>query len=457
MKKVLILAYDFPPYVSVGGLRPYNWYRYLKEFDAEPVVITRQWENKHGNQLDYIDSGSSSETIVEKTAYGTIIRTPYQPNFANRLMLKYGEKKYRILRKSISAFYEFAQFILPIGPKAELYRGAKHYLKNNEVDVIIATGDPFVLFSFASKLSKEFGIPWIADYRDPWSQSFSAKKGIIQRKIDYFFEKKYVRTANSLITVDILFKLKLAQFFPTKQINILPNGFDPIEIDKTKNIEQNNSLLTFAFIGTIYLWHPLNRLLESFSNFVKENPQSQILIKFYGINDMEFIEEKSKKLFPELLDKLIFLSKIPNGDLLQRVSKDNVLLLFNYYQFTGTKIYDYLGLKRRILLCFENDREANKLKEQYYFKTIETDICPQIDIINETNSGVIVEDAAHLKEVLKELYKEFEEKGFIACDSIGVEKYSRKIQVEKLAELVRHLDKLDDRAQRPRAQGNPAR
>ncbi len=32
MKKVLILAYDFPPYVSVGGLRPYSWYKYFKEF-----------------------------------------------------------------------------------------------------------------------------------------------------------------------------------------------------------------------------------------------------------------------------------------------------------------------------------------------------------------------------------------------------------------------------------------
>jgi hypothetical protein len=437
MKKVLILAYDFPPYVSVGGLRPYNWYLYLKEFDVDPIVITRQWENKHGNQLDYIDSGSSTKTIVEKTKHGTIIRTPYHPNFANRLMLKYGEKKYRILRKSISAFYEFAQFIVPSGPKVNLYRGAKEYLKNNKVDVIISTGDPFILFSFASKLSKQFDIPWIADYRDPWSQSFSAKKGIIQRKIDYFFEKKIVRSAESIVTVDLLFKLKLAQFFPTKQINILPNGFDPIEIEKTKEIQQNNNLLTFSFIGTIYLWHPINRLLESFSNFVKENPQAQILIKFYGINDMEFIEEKSKKLFPELLDKLIFLPKIPNGELLQMLAKDNILLLFNYYQFTGTKIYDYLGLKRRILLCFENDKEANKLKEHYYFKTIETDISPQIDIINETNSGIIVKDASHLEEVLKELYTEFEEKGFIACDSVGVEKYSRKIQVEKLANLLK--------------------
>jgi hypothetical protein len=44
MKKVLILAYDFPPYVSVGGLRPHAWYNYLKEFGVEPIVVTRQWE-----------------------------------------------------------------------------------------------------------------------------------------------------------------------------------------------------------------------------------------------------------------------------------------------------------------------------------------------------------------------------------------------------------------------------
>jgi hypothetical protein len=439
MKKVLILAYDFPPYVSVGGIRPYNWYKHLKEFGVEPIVVTRQWGNAHGNHLDYISAGESEESIIENTEFGIIIKTPYKPNFANRLMLKYGDEKYRILRKSFSAFYELAQFIFPIGPKVELYRGAREFLKNNEVDVILATGDPFVLFSFASKLSKEFGIPWVADYRDPWSQSFSAKKGIIQRKIDYFFENKIVRSAHSISPVDLLFKLKLAQLFPTKQLTILPNGFDSIEIDKTKQIQQNNKLLTFSFIGTIYLWHPLNQLLSSFSNFTKENPQFNFLIKFYGINNMEIIKERTKKLFPEVIDKLIFLPKIPNGELLQLVSNDNVLLLFNYYQFTGTKIYDYLGLRRKILLCFENDQEALKLKEQYYFKTIETDICPQIDIINETNAGIIVKDAAHLKEVIKELYVEFQEKGEISFHSVGVEKYSRKIQVEQLAGIIKGM------------------
>jgi hypothetical protein len=42
-------------------------------------------------------------------------------------------------------------------------------------------------------------------------------------------------------------------------------------------------------------------------------------------------------------------------------------------------------------------------------------------------------------EVLEELYEGFQSTGQIACDSIGVEKYSRKIQVEKLAELVKEM------------------
>jgi hypothetical protein len=50
-----------------------------------------------------------------------------------------------------------------------------------------------------------------------------------------------------------------------------------------------------------------------------------------------------------------------------------------------------------------------------------------------------VKDSHHLQQVLQELYAEFEEKGFIACDSIGVENYSRKIQVERLAELVKEI------------------
>ena len=97
-----------------------------------------------------------------------------------------------------------------------------------------------------------------------------------------------------------------------------------------------------------------------------------------------------------------------------------------------------------IKICCRNFKHKfrftlKNLKNQYYFHSIETDITPQIDIINQTNSGIIVRDSEHLLEVLKDLYDEYQATGQIACDSIGVEKYSRKIQVEKLAELIKSI------------------
>ena len=117
MLKVLILAYDFPPYVSVGGLRPYHWYKEFQAYGIEPTVITRQWGNQYGSSLDFVAPGWSNEAVKEQDAYGTIIRCPYRPNLSNRLLLKHGPKKFRLLRKTISAWYEVMQFYVDTGPK----------------------------------------------------------------------------------------------------------------------------------------------------------------------------------------------------------------------------------------------------------------------------------------------------------------------------------------------------
>jgi hypothetical protein len=441
MKKLLILAYDFPPYVSVGGLRPYNWYRYLKEFGVEPIVVTRQWSNTHGNHLDYISASESDEIVIEQTAFGTILKTPYTPNFANRLLLKYGDKKYTLARKSVSAYYEFAQFLKPIGPKAELYRAARDYLQNNKVDTIIATGDPFVLFSYASKLSKEFGIPWIADYRDPWSRNEVHQKNIIQKQWNSYFEKKIVSNASHIRTVSKFVHSKIDRLIPNIPYSVSPNGYNTEIIDKIKSIPQNNEEFSISFVGTIYNWHPIESFLREANAFVTDNPQAKIRFKFYGTNMTEELNSLVNEQFPNLKYHVVITTKIQNNELLEKLASDNVMLLFNYYSYMGTKIFDYLGIRRKMILCYENDSEANLLKQKYYnIEESETESKHlQADLINETNSGIIVKDAAHLKKVLQELYAEFQATGKIACESVGVEKYSRKIQVEKLAELILNI------------------
>jgi hypothetical protein len=120
------------------------------------------------------------------------------------------------------------------------------------------------------------------------------------------------------------------------------------------------------------------------------------------------------------------------------MSKHNILLLFNDYAIIGTKIYDYLALKRKIVLCYSNDPGAQVLKEKYY--SLETNGASetlQENLIRATNSGIIVENAEHLLRTLNDLYAEHEQTGQVACESTGIEAFSRILQVEQLAEKIK--------------------
>jgi hypothetical protein len=440
LKKLLILAYDFPPYVSVGGLRPYNWFRYLNDFDIEPIVITRQWSNTHGNHLDYISPGISPLIIEEKSDRGTIYRTPYHPNLSNRLLLKYGDSRFKLLRKLISGYYEFAQFLFPIGPKSGLYDFARKYLKENKVDAIIATGDPFVLFSYASKLSKEFDIPWIADYRDTWVQDKTRSGNRLTKGWNSFFERRYLRNAEKVITVSNFIKKQLQQNIPDKSYEIVLNGFDPEEMEKGKQIAQQEEVFTISFAGLIYKWHPYLSFLNVCERLIVEE-KIKLRLNFYGINNKEEIELFLEQKCPNLKGSTAIYGKVENEILIQKIAVSNAFLLFNDYSILGTKIFTYLGLNRQIILCYTNDDKARQLKDKFYnleeFESESKQL--QMELIEKTNSGIIVENEQHLKEVIMELYREFSETGKVKCESQGIENYSRKLQVEKLAQLIKNI------------------
>ncbi|WP_020528441.1 glycosyltransferase [Flexithrix dorotheae] len=440
MKRVLILAYDFPPYVSVGGLRPYAWYRYLKEYGIYPIVVTRQWGNKYGNHLDYIAPGDSSEVIEENSEYGTILKTPYKPNLGNRIMLKYGESKFKLLRKLISAFFEFSQWIWMIGPKVQLYFAAKKYLNSNNVEAIIATGDPFILFRYASILSKKYKIPWIADYRDPWIQDKSRKKNFLLHNWEAFWEKKCTTNLNSIITVSSFVEKQISSLLKEKKFHILPNGFDPDNIENIRNISQETDILNIGFVGTIYDWHPLESFLMVCNDFSK-NEKARININFYGVSNEEKINNILEAKYPYLKTLVSISPRLPNQLLKEKLASNSILILFNDYSILGTKIFDYLALKRLILLCYENDPKAMELKKKYFlikeFNSESKHL--QKDVIDSTNSGIIINDESHLYEYLKNLYMEFQENGFISCNSVGIEKFSRKFQVKELSAIINNI------------------
>ncbi len=444
MIKALILAYDFPPYTSVGGQRPYNWYKHFKDSGIFPIVITRQWSNRHGNSLDYISEGDSDSEIIENTEYGIIIKTPYRPNLANRLYLKYGESKNVLPRKIITAFYEFSEWFFIIGPKSELYRGAKKYLAANKVDVIIASGEPYILFRYACLLGKKFKTRWIADYRDAWIQDKTRFKNKIHNRYFSYMERKFVSSAFQITTVSDFIKKQLVANLQSAKISVFTNGFDEDSVQSILPKIRNNNILTISFAGTIYLWHPWKIFLSTVNDFIKGTGE-KITINFFGINIREEIDSFKNVELPAIKDCIYFFPRLSNKELLQALSGSDLLLLFNDYSISGTKIYDYLAVKKKIILCFADDEKSNLLKEEYYcideFDSFSRKL--QEDIIKKTNSGIIVKDSMHLKDVLPQLYFEFEKDGKIDCNSSGIDDYSRKKQTESMAKMIKQLVETD--------------
>ena len=106
----------------------------------------------------------------------------------------------------------------------------------------------------------------------------------------------------------------------------------------------------------------------------------------------------------------------------------------------GTKIYDYIGLERKILLCFSNDDESKELKKKYYSIKDNKNISNilQEDLIQKTNSGIILKDKEDLYHKLLELELEFKKNKMINCKTINSEDYSRKGQVEKISNILKY-------------------
>ncbi|MCS6818426.1 MAG: glycosyltransferase [Chitinophagales bacterium] len=436
MKKVLILAYTYPPYVAVGGLRPFGWYNYLSDYGIYPVVVTRQWDNQYRNELDYVAPSRSANVEISEDERGTVIRAPYFPNLPNRLLLAYGPKRFRLLRKGLSLMHEILQWYVPFENKRTLYHAADAYLRRNKVSAIIATGDPFILFKYADELSRKHRVPWIADYRDLWSQDVNIFKNRLFIKWSRHIEKKIVSRADYIITVSEMLAQVLSEILPKPEKLVITNGYDNKLFDSLQLEQKQSDTLSIGCAGTIYEWHPLEVFIEAVENFLSKQ-NVKLSLNFIGISDtqrLEYVLEKCTRT--KLITHII--PKVPNRELLERLAACNVLLLFNYYSFTGTKIYDYLALKRRILLCFKDDPQANELKKRYYYiptkKRLPEDL--QERIIQYTHSGDVAKDANHLQQLLSAYVSELQSSGIISCTSRHVEEFSRALQTKKLAEFI---------------------
>jgi len=358
LKKALILAYDFPPYNSIGGQRPNAWFKYFNESGIHPVVVTRHWDLPINTPEDCYLPSVHRSVETEETANGTIIRVPFNSNFRDRLISKSGAFL-NVLRKVLSLAQITTEHRLAyFDNKRTLYEGAREYLKTNKVDVIIATGEPFILFTYAHKLSAEFDIPWIGDYRDGWSTNYNMNgiSGKFQQWMMERTEKRILPTSALLTTAAPSLSSEITPLANRKaeELPVIYNGYFEEKFNGLETIPLKNKF-SIAHGGTVYSFQRVETFLAGLNLFLDQNPTAEVEVTFYGLN-----------FYPTQIDRIkaaagkaevTFTDKMPHDEILKELVSSHVQLLLatpKKHQIYA-KVFDYIATGRPILMV-ENDK-----------------------------------------------------------------------------------------------------
>ena len=247
MKKALVITYYWPPSGGSGVQRWLKTSKYLPKFGWNPVIYTP--ENPDVNSVDESllkDVSPDLEVIKRK------IREPYaaykfltgkkkgdhlQANIVS------GEKKGFVQKLS---GHIRANWFIPdpriwwVKPSVKFL---KEYLRQNKADAIISTGPPHSMHMIARQLHRELNIPWIADFRDPWTNIFYFKHlGLSEKSLRKHkaLERSVLEEADKIVVVSGQMKTEFSteeysQF--ADKISVIPNGYDPDDFSTENNPE----------------------------------------------------------------------------------------------------------------------------------------------------------------------------------------------------------------------------
>lgn len=420
--KVLILCNDFPPVNSIGAERPYSWYYYFKEQGITPVVITKNWNKDNNSRFTNV----INETVCEETEKGIIIRVPEALTPGIWFRNKYG-LRFSFLRKSLTFIGKILSFPFSFFDQhRNIHKEAVNYIINNNVDVIISTGEPFILFKYGYSIRKKYKIKWVADYRDGWYlnhvRSLLPDIGNkIIHKYEFYFEKKYLKLSDLITTVDPDLA-KRHQNLLNKKTVVIYNGF--WEFYENNEVISMNEKLILNHTGTLTIGQRVEFLLDVLVEMVEKKiiSSENIEINFIGLD--YFPEQANRVLkYNSLLDSIVKTTpRLPKDEAIKMNLKADLLINFTDQNFSAiyAKTYDYIACNRPILVIPGDGKMLD-------------------DLILQNNLGFVFDNKNSLLSFLVEKLNKHDESNFKSNESVELSRFRRKEQAIVFAEILKDL------------------
>ncbi len=223
-------------------------------------------------------------------------------------------------------------------------------LQNKQYDVVIASMIPFSMGEIALELRKNnVTSKVIFDIGDPLSENAANIKDPKKvKKANY--EKKLLAQADAIVVTNELTKkyyLSLDQTLPEHKISIVTQGVNEALFSIPKSSIFDLSKLKIIYAGIFY---PGLREPQAFFEAIRQIQNPNIETAIYGETNKFGVEEE--------VQKIIFLPRIPQTELVEKYKKSNLILYIDnaYGIQTSGKIFELLMLKTPILMLYNNEK-----------------------------------------------------------------------------------------------------
>ena len=429
MKRVLIITYYWPPSGGSGVQRWLKMSKYLPENDWQPVIYTTE-----NAEYPIVDTSLEKDVAPEAEVVRRPIVEPYTLykkflGIKKDDTIKVGfasESKKSGWKEKLSVWIRGNCFI----PDARCWwvkpsvRYLKEYLAAHPVDAIISTGPPHSMHLIAMKLKEATGLPWIADFRDPWTQidfydelhltHWADRK---QHKLEY----QVLTKADKVVTVSWDWARGLGRL-GNRNVQVIQNGYDweCLPDEERAPLSEAFTLTHLGVIGPArnapVLWKALQELKNELDGFGEA-----LRIKLVGQVDQSVIQDLETC---GLTGNTEIINHVPHDEVrrLQEASQVLLLLVNNAPNAKGIltgKLYEYLASARPILAIGPEDGDAARL-------------------LKDTQAGIAVDfdDKKKMKDAVKDLYERYLRHDLPDNPSAGIERYSRKALAKDYAALL---------------------
>jgi hypothetical protein len=349
MRRVLLIAFAFPPVQIVGSVRPAALAKYLPQFGWEVMVLTPRLQGTRRQSNSIVETEYRDVLEDWKARFHLDPKRGLHEEFGLPQAKKPGvtlvHTRALDLAKYLLSYPDSTKGWTPFALAAvqDIRR------QNLEIDAIVTTSPPISSHLIGREAKNILGCPWIADLRDLWTQNLGERTSNL---LQIGLEKRTLRQADGLVTVSDPWASRLEQRYPEKKIWSITNGFDPDDFDSPPPPLTEEFSITYT--GELYAGQRDPTLLfEVLSDLIKDGtiPANELRVRFYGRIE-PWLPAVIKKF--GLTEVVTLNGPTPRMEAVSHQRESQILLLLPWSNPKETghhsaKLFEYLAAARPIL------------------------------------------------------------------------------------------------------------